>query len=678
MRLVGPLRTFGSHGKCAEVRTASFRDVLIQPYLSLLDHWRHLPEHHGGPVWPDWRERTFERFNRDGVPSDVEPPYETPGLPVPRMEGTWWWLGANTSDFGHQIADFSTRIAASLLADPEARFVVASRFGADATVSPLVSQILSLYGVEADRVRVVSSAMRVDELRVAEQGEQLWSQPPSSESLFAIRNTLKLPLPECRSDSILYVTRRSFQRQVQSYRYVGGCAADGYIADLVERAGGRVIEPESLALVDQILAYLSHERVVFAEGSAYHALQLLPGASVGTVDVILRRPGGQALIQLLAPRANAFSLINVHEGFVSCDDPESLGSSGPLLSRALSIPSEEKVIDYLASLGGDVVTRFNLPDYRSSVESYVSEYVQACLNQVSDLRARECLASSLETCGLGHLVSWEQSRGQCGQRSVATSELGDGQPLHEKSEPGSSAAERQASGDLMFPWTTRRLNLIQSMRPIASYLEIGLGDGRNFLEISVPQKVGVDPRWSDPSILTADRVFAETSDEFFSEHAPETLDSVDLVYIDGLHTAEQTYRDFASTLDYSHSDTVWLVDDVVPSDYFSSLPDESRALAARAAATSSADQAWHGDVYKMVWLIANFHSYLDFATIIGSGNPQLLVWRGVREWTFTPLSLAEIANLDYSDVLLRSSEFRPCSEEAAMRRMSDALTATTG
>ena len=40
--------------------------------------------------------------------------------------------------------------------------------------------------------------------------------------------------------------------------------------------------------------------------------------------------------------------------------------------------------------------------------------------------------------------------------------------------------------------------------------------------------------------------------------------SLDLVYLDGLHTFEQTYRDLCNTLMHAHPATVILVDDTVP------------------------------------------------------------------------------------------------------------------
>ncbi|NEP71306.1 MAG: class I SAM-dependent methyltransferase [Okeania sp. SIO2G4] len=51
-------------------------------------------------------------------------------------------------------------------------------------------------------------------------------------------------------------------------------------------------------------------------------------------------------------------------------------------------------------------------------------------------------------------------------------------------------------------------------------------------------------------------VFLEvSSDEFFRSYAKE-FESFDLIYLDGLHTFEQTFRDFCAFLAVAHSKTI--------------------------------------------------------------------------------------------------------------------------
>jgi predicted O-methyltransferase YrrM len=68
------------------------------------------------------------------------------------------------------------------------------------------------------------------------------------------------------------------------------------------------------------------------------------------------------------------------------------------------------------------------------------------------------------------------------------------------------------------------------------YLEIGVAGGWCFDGVECEHKDGVDPQFP--------ATFAMTSDEFFAlEHEP-----YDIVFVDGLHTADQAYRDIRNAL----------------------------------------------------------------------------------------------------------------------------------
>src|SRR5690606_11871232 len=77
---------------------------------------------------------------------------------------------------------------------------------------------------------------------------------------------------------------------------------------------------------------------------------------------------------------------------------------------------------------------------------------------------------------------------------------------------------------------TDLLNHLAEKYSLERYLEIGVQvPALNFDKINCPYKIGVDP---DPN---ASALHCVTSDEFFSYNK----DQFDLIFIDGLHTAEQ-------------------------------------------------------------------------------------------------------------------------------------------
>lgn len=75
------------------------------------------------------------------------------------------------------------------------------------------------------------------------------------------------------------------------------------------------------------------------------------------------------------------------------------------------------------------------------------------------------------------------------------------------------------------------------------YLEIGIAGGASFKRIAVAKKTGVDPAWRWWYLLRKD-VQRLTSDRFFARNR----ESFDLVFIDGLHVAEQAFRDLSNSL----------------------------------------------------------------------------------------------------------------------------------
>jgi SAM-dependent methyltransferase len=71
-----------------------------------------------------------------------------------------------------------------------------------------------------------------------------------------------------------------------------------------------------------------------------------------------------------------------------------------------------------------------------------------------------------------------------------------------------------------------------------SYLEIGVSGGENFQEIKCEKKVGVDPEPTSPATIFL------PSDDFFKQNE----ETFDVIFVDGLHHADQVYRDITNSL----------------------------------------------------------------------------------------------------------------------------------
>ena len=226
--------------------------------------------------------------------------------------------------------------------------------------------------------------------------------------------------------------------------------------------------------------------------------------------------------------------------------------------------------------------------------------------------------------------------------------------------------------------SARRINALYRGLPTAAhYLEIGLHAGRTFEQVRLPYRIGVDPNpLFDLRRLPSNVVIsAVTSDEFFEAASPQA--GFDIVFLDGLHTYRQTYKDLINTLDVCPAGVI-MVDDVVPSDEASAMPDQLESIAERQRRGLIGDP-WHGDVYKVLLCIHEQHPELSVRTIMGSGNPQTLVWRDDVATPVSPIavdSLVEIDNISYNDVFSAGPPdyFRPCAEDEAI---ADALSAVS-
>lgn len=215
-------------------------------------------------------------------------------------------------------------------------------------------------------------------------------------------------------------------------------------------------------------------------------------------------------------------------------------------------------------------------------------------------------------------------------------------------------------------WAVRRLKAAAAINHARAYLEIGVKDGDTFLDVDIEYKDAVDPAFAfDTHLFATERVrfFSQTSDEFWVSRHPRTYD---VIFLDGLHTFEQTVRDLVASMRWAHARTIWLIDDTLPCDVFSALPDRERSFYERKR-MNLPGLPWHGDVYKVVYAIHDFFPVLTYATITGSGNPQTLAWYAARR-DFAPAlnGWEAIARKTYFDIEPDIGLFRVMDEDAAL------------
>jgi len=185
------------------------------------------------------------------------------------------------------------------------------------------------------------------------------------------------------------------------------------------------------------------------------------------------------------------------------------------------------------------------------------------------------------------------------------------------------------------------------------YLEIGVQRGKNFYKIDAPQKIAIDPKFligyrrrlSGLRTFFKSQFFEMTSDQFFSTKADAVLRNkqIDVAFIDGLHTYEQSLEDFNNCLKYLSPNGVIFFHDCNPA---------SKEAAERATSPqemmkkfSNKNAEWNGDVWKTIVHIRSMHSNLRvfvFDCDFGLG----VVMRGKPDEELR-FSIEEIAHMDY-------------------------------
>ena len=138
------------------------------------------------------------------------------------------------------------------------------------------------------------------------------------------------------------------------------------------------------------------------------------------------------------------------------------------------------------------------------------------------------------------------------------------------------------------PTRTDLIKNIIKLKKYKNYLEIGCDNDENFSKINIEKKIGVDPFKGG--------TIRETSDEFFKKNK----ENFDIIFLDGLHTYEQTIKDINNALNFLNSDGVILVHDCLPKKIWNQIVPRIYGH-------------WNGDVWKAI-VQSRTYEYADTYT----------------------------------------------------------------
>jgi len=185
--------------------------------------------------------------------------------------------------------------------------------------------------------------------------------------------------------------------------------------------------------------------------------------------------------------------------------------------------------------------------------------------------------------------------------------------------------------------------------------------GATFHSITAAHKVAVDPHFkfdvelakSDPANQNCE-YNAVKSDAYFASKKDDV--KFDVVFIDGLHTFDQTLKDLLNAMSCVTDNGIIVVDDVIPSSYAASFPELEKAQ--RFWEIVPQDKgSWMGDVFRLTFFVEQYMPFYEYATV-QENHGQMIMWRGQRPSNDAPLTKVEsISRISYADALLNGSAF---------------------
>ncbi|WP_232631002.1 glycosyltransferase 61 family protein [Methylobacterium sp. Leaf118] len=369
-------------------RARVFADILVHPSLEVLRNPR--PLFRGGPAWPRFETQVLARtcWFPLPVPIDAKPP----PCPPAAEAGEGVWCGPVSFHFGHMVADFGMRLAASSRAFPELPLVFSIWNLPGAEPLPFFWQIVDHLGIDRARIHLNRVPTLWRRLHVLPQAERRFGGGPGRAHLdFMDAITGPAPLPDL---DCLFVSRAGLPK--------GRFAGEGVLEAALQNAGVVVFRPETVPLDAQVALYRRARRLIVSEGSALHAFQLL-GRVPAEMIVLCRRPWRRMAAASLRPRVSGLHYVEALRGLV-----HGLRATGrPQTTTALSVLDEGRLLDALGRLG--VPLAWDRTAYLRAQEADLADWIVHRMAQAAHPGERATIERCLRGLSLPPPAPWPEA-----------------------------------------------------------------------------------------------------------------------------------------------------------------------------------------------------------------------------------------------------------------------------
>ena len=180
-----------------------------------------------------------------------------------------------------------------------------------------------------------------------------------------------------------------------------------------------------------------------------------------------------------------------------------------------------------------------------------------------------------------------------------------------------------------FPSRMEIIQKIINQNNFKKYLEIGCDQDENFSKIKVENKVGVDPLRGG--------TIRSTSDEFFKSNN----DKFDIIFLDGLHTYNQTIKDINNSLEHLNSNGIIIIHDCLPKKIWNQIVPRMYGH-------------WNGDVWKAI-VESRTLSDIDTYTCVADHGLGVIFKRKNRN--LLNLKIKNFEKLKFSEYYKNHNEF---------------------
>jgi hypothetical protein len=186
------------------------------------------------------------------------------------------------------------------------------------------------------------------------------------------------------------------------------------------------------------------------------------------------------------------------------------------------------------------------------------------------------------------------------------------------------------------------INYLIEKNKLINYLEIGVFKGENIRQVKAIHKDGVDPGsegYTPPEVN-----YPMTSDDFFDLIKDHPEIKYDIIFIDGLHHADQVEKDIKNALNHLVNNGFILLHDCNPVSYEAQLIPRQTV-------------AWNGDTWKaFVDFKVNNPSYkccvvdTDFGVgVIHNNGNEYKIENRIDDWDYFNSNRKELLNLISTD-----------------------------